>query len=57
MRTKFLRSAYQSETNGVARLVWSDGDIVAELTSDALPADELRRLAESAVVTPEDDRP
>ena len=44
---------YRSEEeDGVARLVWFDGEIVAELTSNALPATELLRIAESAALVP-----
>lgn len=50
------RDAYQSEVNGITRLVWSEGDVVAELLSDALTAEELLRIAESAQLRPGNDQ-
>ncbi len=44
------RDGYQSEEDGVARLVWADGEIVAQLTSNALSLAELLRIAESTEV-------
>lgn len=50
------RDAYPSEDAGITRLVWSSGDVVAELLSNVLPSEELLRIAESAQIRPEDDR-
>ena len=40
---------YLSIDDGIARLVWSDGEIVAELTSNALAAEMLLPIARSAL--------
>lgn len=42
--------AYRLAVDGIERLVWVDGDVVAVLSSDALPFSELLRMAESASV-------
>ncbi len=41
------REAYRQQEEGLTRLVWSDGDIVAMLEADALPLEELLRVARS----------
>lgn len=41
------REAYRQAQDGLTRLVWSDGDIVALLEADALPFEELLRIARS----------
>ena len=41
------REAYRQQEEGLTRLVWSDGDIVALLEADALPFEELFRVARS----------
>ena len=41
------REAYRQQQDGLTRLVWSDGDIVALLEADALPFEELFRVARS----------
>jgi outer membrane lipoprotein-sorting protein len=40
-------SAYRTESDGVRRIVWYQGEIVVTLTSGALPFEELQRIAES----------
>ena len=42
--------AYRLAADGIERLVWVDGEVVAVLSSDALPFSELLRMAESASV-------
>jgi hypothetical protein len=42
--------AYWLSADGIERLVWVDGDVVAVLSSDALPFSELLRMAESASI-------
>lgn len=39
---------YRTSEDGIERLVWRDGEIVALLESNALPFEELLRIAESA---------
>ena len=44
------REAYRQVEDGLTRLVWSDGDIVALLEADALPFEELLRIARSMTI-------
>ena len=44
---------YRFEADGVRRLTWRDGDLVAVLESDALSFDELARMAGSATIVAE----
>ncbi len=41
------RAAYRQQEDGLTRLVWSDGDIVALLEAGALPFEGLFRVARS----------
>ena len=43
---------YRSSEGGVERLVWADGELVAMLEGDALPFEELLRIAESSSLLP-----
>jgi outer membrane lipoprotein-sorting protein len=40
-------TAYRTETDGVRRIVWYQGEVAVTLTSGALPFEELQRIAES----------
>ena len=47
-----LDDAYRRSDDGVLRLLWRDGDVVALLEADAVSFDELLRIAESSSVIP-----
>ena len=47
-----LGEAYRRSGSGVLSLLWRDGDVVALLQGDAVPLEELLRIAESAGLVP-----
>ena len=47
-----LDDAYRHSENGVLRLLWRDGDVVALIESDSLSFEELLRIAESSELVP-----
>lgn len=51
-----LDEAYTVSENGVLRLLWRDGDVVALLETDAVSFDELLRIAESSTLVPHSRR-
>lgn len=47
-----LGEVYQQSETGVVRLVWRDGAVVALLEADAVPLEELLRIAKSSQLAP-----
>ena len=47
-----LGEVYQQSEAGVVRLVWRKGEVVALLEADAVPIEELLRIAESSQLVP-----
>ena len=48
--TSLADASHRRSGNGIVSLLWRDGDIVALLRTDAIPLEELLRIAESAEV-------
>ena len=50
--TTSLEEGYRRSGSGVLSLLWRDGDVVALIQADAVPLEELLRIAESASLVP-----